>query len=163
MPVVAADAGPGGPRFGLDDGGYRGTVKAATASRAPLGPPPGALRVVHAEADRPAARRPVVALVALAALAAVGYGAVAQLVPMPLVNPDELRYTIAARAVVDGEWLNLRDHGYGYGAVCPLVLSPVLALSGSTAAAYPLFKLANAVLFASPTPRRTSTDDASSR
>jgi len=66
---------------------------------------------------------------------------------MPLVNPDELRYTLAARAIVEGEWLNLRDHGYGYGAVYPLVLSPILALSGSTVAAYPLFKLVNAVLF----------------
>ena len=48
-------------------------------------------------------------------VAAVGYGAAAQLVSTPLVNPDELRYTLAARAVADGGWPNLRDHGYGYG------------------------------------------------
>lgn len=67
---------------------------------------------------------------------------------MPLVNPDELRYTLAARALADGEWLNLRGHGYGYGALYPLVLSPIVALSDNVAAAYPLFKLANALLFA---------------
>ena len=30
-----------------------------------------------------------------------------QLVEMPLLNPDELRYTLAARGIADGEWLNL--------------------------------------------------------
>jgi hypothetical protein len=89
-----------------------------------------------------------VALAGIVALGAAVYGAAAQLVAMPLVNPDELRYTLAARAVADGEWLNLREHGYGYGAVYPLVLAPIIALSGSVAAAYPFFKLANALLFA---------------
>ena len=34
---------------------------------------------------------------------------------MPLLNPDELRYTLAARALADGKWLNLRGDGYGCG------------------------------------------------
>jgi hypothetical protein len=56
-------------------------------------------------------------------LAAVSYGAVAQAVEMPIVNPDELRYTLAAQGVVDGDWLNLRGHTYGYGPVYPLILA----------------------------------------
>ena len=66
---------------------------------------------------------------------------------MPLLNPDELRYTLAARGAVDGEWLNLRGHAYGYGPVYPLVLAPILWLSDGMANAYPYFKLVNALLF----------------
>ncbi len=87
------------------------------------------------------------ALAALVVLAAIGYGAAAQLVRMPLLNPDELRYTLAARGLVGGEWLNLRGDAYGYGPVYPLLLAPILALAGSLEVAYPLFKLADAVLF----------------
>jgi hypothetical protein len=90
----------------------------------------------------------VVALVALIAVAAVGYGAAAQIVEMPLFNPDELRYTIAARGLADGEWLNLRGATYGYGAVYPLVLAPVLALAPTVTSAYPYVKLLDALLFA---------------
>jgi dolichyl-phosphate-mannose-protein mannosyltransferase len=110
----------------------------------------GRLRIAEsrARADRAAARGPVLALASIVVLAAIGYGALAQLVDMPLLNPDELRYTIAARGVADGEWLNLRGDAYGYGAVYPLVLAPILALAGGVEAAYPLFKVANALLFA---------------
>ena len=95
-----------------------------------------------------AARGPALALSAVVVLAAVAYGAAAQLVPMPLLNPDELRYTLAARALADGDWLGLRGQGYGYGPLYPTVLAPIVALSGSVENAYPFFKLANAVLFA---------------
>jgi hypothetical protein len=115
-------------------------------------PGPRAERLSIAEprprGDRVEARGAVVALAAIVVVAAVGYGALAQLVDMPLVNPDELRYTLAARSVVHGEGLNLRGDVYGYGAVYPLVLAPILALSGSVEVAYPFFKLANALLFA---------------
>jgi hypothetical protein len=67
---------------------------------------------------------------------------------MPLLNPDELRYTLAARALVHGDWLNLRGEPYGYGPVYPFVLAPILAVSDGVESAYALFKLANAVLFA---------------
>jgi len=110
----------------------------------------GRLRIAEsrARADRAAARGPVLALASIVVLAAIGYAALAQLVDMPLLNPDELRYTIAARGVAEGEWLNLRGDAYGYGAVYPLVLAPILALAGGVEAAYPLFKVANALLFA---------------
>jgi hypothetical protein len=87
-------------------------------------------------------------LAALVVLGALAYGAAAQLVPMPLLNPDELRYTLAARALSDGEWPNLRGDVYGYGVLYPVVLAPILALSGSVESAYPFFKVANALLFA---------------
>ena len=102
----------------------------------------------HARHDPATRRWPAVALAALVVLAAAGYGAAAQLVPMPLLNPDELRYTLAARGLVDGEWVNLRGQPYGYGPVYPLVLAPIVALSDGVESAYPFFKLANALLFA---------------
>lgn len=102
----------------------------------------------RARQARAAARGAVLALVGLVAAAGVTYGAVAQWVEMPIVNPDELRYTLAAQGVVDGGWLNLRGHTYGYGPVYPLVLSPILWIAGSIEAAYPFFKVANALLFA---------------
>jgi hypothetical protein len=108
------------------------------------------LAEAHARAGPSAGRGPMLALVAIIALAALVYGAaaVAQVVSMPLLNPDELRYTLAAQGVVDGEWLNLRGHEYGLGPVYPLLLAPILALSGNAESAYPLFKLLNVLLFA---------------
>jgi len=113
-----------------------------------VGPPPVAERSTRVEATSPRRRGPIIALVAVVALAAMGYGLAAQLVELPVLNPDELRYTLAARALADGEWLNLRGHDYGYGPVYPLVLAPIVALAGDVESAYPVFKLANALLFA---------------
>jgi hypothetical protein len=90
----------------------------------------------------------VLALATVVLLAALVYGAAGQVVSQPLLNPDELRYTRAAQEFVDGEWLNLRGHGYGYGALYPFLLAPILALSNDIEAAYPFFKIANALLFA---------------
>src|SRR4029079_5605762 len=91
--------------------------------------------------DRARRHGPEMALAGIVALGAAVYGARAHLVAMPLVTPDELRYTLAARAVADGEWLNLREHGYGYGAVYPLVLAPIIALSGGGAGPAAVFTL----------------------
>ena len=71
------------------------------------------------------------ALVAIVAVTAVGYGLAAQLVEVPVVNPDELRYSLAARALADGEWLNLRGYAYGLGPVYPVILAPIDVLAGS--------------------------------
>ena len=98
--------------------------------------------------DPRAAGRPALALGAVVALAALVYAVAAQLVPMPLLNPDELRYTLAARALADGEWLNLRGDGYGYGPLYPSLLAPLVALAGDVETAHPFFKAANALLFA---------------
>ena len=98
--------------------------------------------------DRDGRRRPALALAAIVCVGAAGYGAAAQLVSMPLVNPDELDYTLAARALADGEWLSLRGQEYGFGPVYPTLLAPIIAVSGSVESAYPLFKFANALFFA---------------
>lgn len=98
--------------------------------------------------DRAAGLGPPLALAATVVLATLAYGGAAQLVPLPLLNPDELRYTLAAQALVDGEWLNLRGHEYGYGPLYPALLAPILAVSKSVVTAYPFFKVANALLFA---------------
>lgn len=84
----------------------------------------------------------------LIVLATFTYAVVGHWVEMPIVNPDELRYTLAAQGVVDGGWPNLRGHTYGYGPVYPIVLSPILWVAGSVEAAYAFFKVANALLFA---------------
>jgi hypothetical protein len=98
--------------------------------------------------DRIVPCRPALALAAVVSVAAIGYGAAAQLVSTPLVNPDELDYTLAARALAHGDWPSVRGQGYGFGPVYPAVLAPVVALSSSVEAAYPLFKVVNALLFA---------------
>lgn len=98
--------------------------------------------------DRRAARGPALALGAVVAVAALVYGAAAQLVPMPVLNPDELRYTLATRALADGEWPSLRGHDYGYGPLYPAILAPIVAFSESIESAYSFFKVANALLFA---------------
>ena len=98
--------------------------------------------------DRVAIRGPALALVAVVVVAAVAYAVGAQVVSTPVLSPDELRYTLAGRALADGEWLNLRGHEYGYGVLYPAVLAPILAFSESVETAYPFFKIANALLFA---------------
>jgi hypothetical protein len=124
------------------------------AVRVPTRPPAGAYvyRWPDTQVGRPADRvrhgPPALALVATVCVAAVVFGAVAQLVATPLVNPDELDYTLAARTLADGGWPSVRGHEYGFGPVYPAVLAPVVALSGGVDAAYPFFKVANALLFA---------------
>lgn len=105
-------------------------------------------RTPRAESSARHDRRPALALALLVVGATLGYGAAAQLVERPLLNPDELRYVLAARAVADGGWLELRGHGYGYGPVYPLVVAPVIAAAGDVEAAYGVIKVVNALAFA---------------
>jgi hypothetical protein len=125
-------------------------VELQTASRKARSPSAHTTQVAghHAPGGRVRAYGPALALVAVVALAAIVYGAAAQRTDMPRVNPDELDYTLAAQALDHGGWLSVRGQGYAFGPVYPLVLAPSLALAGNVDSAYPLFKLANAVLFA---------------
>ncbi len=72
----------------------------------------------------------------------------ALLVPVPRILSDELRYTIAASSLADGHGLGLRGSDYGFGPVYPAVLAAILAVVPDRETAYPLFKVANALLFA---------------
>ena len=71
----------------------------------------------------------------------------ALLVPMPRILSDELRYTIAASSLADGDGLHLRGSGCGFGPVRSRArVDP--RRRPRPGSAYPLFKLANALLFA---------------
>ena len=69
-------------------------------------------------------------------------------VDVPRVHPDEVRYAIAGSSLVEGEGLSLRGGDYGFGPLYALVLAGILFLSSGLAAAYDVFKAANALFFA---------------
>jgi hypothetical protein len=91
---------------------------------------------------------PTLALAAVAVGAFVLFSALALSIPAPRVLSDELRYTIAAASLLEGEGLRLRGEEYGFGPLYPAVLAAILAVTPDRESAYPLFKLANALLFA---------------
>jgi len=91
---------------------------------------------------------PSLALAAIALLAFGLYTALASLVDVPRVHPDEVRYAIAGSSLAEGEGLSLRGGEYGFGPLYALVLAGILSLTSGLAAAYDLFKAANALFFA---------------
>ena len=93
-------------------------------------------------------RGPVLALAATIVLAFVVYTALASLVDVPRVHPDEVRYAIAGSSLVEGEGLSLRGGEYGFGPLYAFVLAGILLFSSGLAAAYDAFKAANALFFA---------------
>lgn len=93
-------------------------------------------------------RGPPAAVAGLVVVACATLAVLATSVPAPRILTDELRYTLAAASLVDGDGLELRGEEYGYGPVYPMLLAPILALSSDREAAYPFFKLLNALLFA---------------
>lgn len=93
-------------------------------------------------------RRPLLVLVAIVLGVAVAYAGAAQLVSTPRVHPDEHIYAGAAASLAEGDGLRLRHEPYQLGPLYPAVLAPILAAAGSRVAAYPFYKVANALLFA---------------
>jgi hypothetical protein len=91
---------------------------------------------------------PSLALAAIVLLAFGLYTALASLVDVPRVHPDEVRYAIAGSSLAEGEGLSLRGGEYGFGPLYALVLAGILSLTSGLAAAYDLFKAANALFFA---------------
>ena len=98
----------------------------------------------------PSRRRhgPFLALGAAVLAAFAVYAFLASLVDVPRVHPDEVRYAIAGSSLVEGEGLSLRGGDYGFGPLYALVLAGILSLTSGMAAAYDLFKGANALFFA---------------
>lgn len=98
----------------------------------------------------PSRRRhgPALALAATIVLAFGIYTLLASLVDVPRVHPDEVRYAIAGSSLAEGEGLSLRGGEYGYGPLYALVLAGILLFTSGLAAAYDLFKAANALFFA---------------
>ena len=75
-------------------------------------------------------------------------GGLALLVPAPRSLADEVRYAAAAGALADEGSLSVRGEDYGFGPAYPAVLATILAVVPDRDTAYPIFKLANALLFA---------------
>ena len=91
--------------------------------------------------------RPVLALAAVVAVLGVTYGLAAQLVSTPRVHPDEHIYAGGGASLAEGDGLTLRGEPYELGPVLPALLAAILAAAGDRETAYPLYKLANALLF----------------
>jgi Dolichyl-phosphate-mannose-protein mannosyltransferase len=95
-----------------------------------------------------AGRGPALALAAVVLVGFVVYAAAAQLVSTPRVHPDEHIYAGAGASLAEGEGLGLRGDEYGLGPVYPGILAAGLSVAGDREAAYHLYKIANALLFA---------------
>ncbi|MGH3133139.1 MAG: ArnT family glycosyltransferase [Gaiellaceae bacterium] len=91
---------------------------------------------------------PMLALTAIVLLAFALYTALASLVDVPRVHPDEVRYLIAGSSLVEGEGLHLRGGEYGFGPLYALVHAAILLVTSGVDSAYELFKAANALFFA---------------
>ena len=76
------------------------------------------------------------------------YSLLSTLVSVPRVHPDEVRYMIGASSLVEGDGLRLRGDEYGFGPLHASVLALVLWLSSGLEAAYPWFKVVNALFWA---------------
>jgi hypothetical protein len=93
-------------------------------------------------------RRPRLALAAVVLAAFVLLAGLSQLVTTPRSLADEVRYMIAAGSLTEGSGLQLRGEEYGFGPVYPTILAAILAVTPDRETAYPLLKVANALLFA---------------
>jgi len=93
-------------------------------------------------------RGPVLALAGIVLGAFVVYALLSTLVSVPRVHPDEVRYMIGASSLVEGDGLRLRGDEYGFGPLHAAVLALVLWLSSGLEAAYPWFKVVNALFWA---------------
>jgi Dolichyl-phosphate-mannose-protein mannosyltransferase len=89
----------------------------------------------------------MLALAAVVLAAFLLLSGLALAVPVPRVLSDELTYTLAAASLADGDGLQRRGEEYGFGPVYPAVLAAILSLVPDRETAYPLFKIANALLF----------------
>lgn len=93
-------------------------------------------------------RGPAFALAATVVGAFLIYAFLSTLVSVPRVHPDEVRYMIGASSLVEGDGLSLRGDEYGFGPLHAAVLSLVLWVSSDLEAAYPWFKVVNALFWA---------------
>jgi hypothetical protein len=97
---------------------------------------------------RSPSRWPVLALAGIVLGAFVVYAFLSTRVSVPRVHPDEVRYMIGASSLVEGDGLTLRGDEYGFGPLHAAVLALVLWLSSGLEAAYPWFKVVNALFWA---------------
>ena len=93
-------------------------------------------------------RGPLLALASIVVGSFVLYALLSALVSVPRVHPDEVRYIVGASSLVEGDGLHLRGDEYGFGPLHASVLALVLWLSSGLEAAYPWFKVLNALFWA---------------
>jgi hypothetical protein len=80
--------------------------------------------------------------------AAATWGWLGQQIDVPTVFGDELIHWDASRSLAAGDGLRVRDGGYGFGPVYPVLLAPVHLLMADDLSAYQWARLWNALLFA---------------
>jgi hypothetical protein len=80
--------------------------------------------------------------------AAALWGTLGQQIEVPTVFGDELIHWDASRSLAAGDGLRVRDAGYGFGPVYPVLLAPVHLLTADDLTAYQWARLWNALLFA---------------
>ena len=80
--------------------------------------------------------------------AAALWGALGQQIEVPTVFGDELIHWDASRSLAAGDGLEVRDAGYGFGPIYPVLLAPVHLLTADDLTAYQWARLWNALLFA---------------
>lgn len=98
------------------------------------------------EAQTPS-RGPVLALSAIVLVAFVTLAWLGAAIPVPRILSDELTYTASGSSLAEGDGLRRRGESYGFGPAYPAVLATILAFVPDRELAYPLFKIANALLF----------------
>lgn len=92
--------------------------------------------------------RAAVTLAGIVLAAAAVWGALGRQVDVPTVFGDELIHWDASRSLAAGGGLRVRDGGYGFAPLAPVLLAPVHLLTGDDLAAYEWARLLNALLFA---------------
>ena len=80
--------------------------------------------------------------------AAALWGTLGQQIDVPTVFGDELIHWDASRSLAAGDGLEVRDAGYGFGPIYPVLLAPVHLLTADDLSAYQWARLWNALLFA---------------
>ena len=90
-----------------------------------------------------AARRGLT-LAGIVLAAAALWGSLGQQIEVPTVFGDELIHWDASRSLAAGDGLRVRDGGYGFGPVYPVLLAPVHLLTADDLTAYRWARLWNA-------------------
>lgn len=76
------------------------------------------------------------------------WGALGQQLDVPTVFGDELIHWDASRSLASGDGLRVRNGGYGFGPVYPVLIAPVHLLTANDLSAYGWARLVNAAFFA---------------
>jgi hypothetical protein len=91
---------------------------------------------------------PAVTLAGIVLAAAAVWGTLGQRLHVPTVFGDELIHWDASRSLAAGDGLSVRDGGYGFGPLYPMLLAPVHLAASTDLGAYQWARLLDAVVFA---------------